>query len=118
MGYRIQRVEEEIKQKLYSAMQKDLMELNLGIVTVSKVRLTPDMRIARVYVTFLDNKESPEKCVERLNFRKKHIRFILGKSLHIRHIPELEFFYDDTLDYSERINKILNDLKAGGHSER
>jgi ribosome-binding factor A len=111
MSHRPEKVAEEIKHKLNSAMSKDLMELNIGLVTISKVLMSPDLRIAKVYVTFLGNKEPVEKCLDRINFRKKHIRFLLAKHLNIKYIPDLNFYYDDTLDYADKINKLLNEVK-------
>jgi len=111
MAYRVEKVSEEIRQKMNTAMSKDLAELNIGIVTVSKVILSPDLKNAKIYITFIGNKEPHEKCIEKLNYRKKHIRFMLGKELSTKFIPEIHFYYDDTLDTAERIYKILNDLK-------
>jgi len=111
MSHRAEKVAEEIRHKLNSAMSKDLSELNIGLVTISKVILSPDLKIAKIYVTFLGNKEPNEKCVDRLNFRKAHIRYLLGRQLTLKYIPDLIFFYDDTLDTADRIFKLLNELK-------
>ena len=104
MTHRHERVAEEIKHKLNSAMSKDLSELNLGIVTISKVLLTNDLKL--------------DKCVDRLNYRKSHIRFLLAKQLKLRYMPELTFYYDDTLDYAEKINKLLNEIKKEESPEK
>jgi ribosome-binding factor A len=117
MTHRTEKVAEEIKHKLNSAMSKDMMELHLGLVTISKVMMTSDLRIARVYVTFLGNKEPIEKCMEKINIRKKHIRFLLAKHLKMKYIPDLNFYYDDTLDYADKINKLLNEVKKEEHKE-
>ncbi|MCX7832815.1 MAG: 30S ribosome-binding factor RbfA [Ignavibacteria bacterium] len=117
MAYRVEKVSEEIRQKMNIAMSKDLAELNLGIVTVSKVILSPDLKNAKIYVTFIGNKEPYEKCIDKLNYRKKHIRYMLGKELTMKFIPEIHFYYDDTLDTAERIFKILNDLRKSESSE-
>ena len=119
MAYRAEKVAEEIRHRLNSAMSKDISKPDMGLVTISKVLLSPDLKIAKVYVTFLGNKESNEKCVDRLNFRKAHIRFLLGKQLKVKYIPELNFYYDDTLDTADRIFKLLNDIKkdTGGASD-
>lgn len=111
MAFRVEKVAEDIKHKMNTAMSKDIAEINIGLVTISKVILSPDLKNAKIYVTFLGNKDSNEKCIDRLNFRKKHIRFMLGKQLRIKYIPEIHFYYDDTLDTAERVFKILNDLK-------
>lgn len=107
MSIRTEKVAEQIKHKLNTAMSKDLMELHIGLVTISKVIMAPDLKIAKIYLTFLGNQESVEKCLDRINFRKKHIRFLLGKHLTIKYVPELFFYYDDTLDYADKINKLL-----------
>ena len=111
MAYRAEKVAEEIRHRLNSAMSKDISKPDMGLVTISKVLLSPDLKIAKVYVTFLGNKEPNEKCVDNLNLRKAHIRFLLGKQLKVKYIPELNFYYDDTFDTADRIFKLLNDIK-------
>lgn len=111
MAYRLEKVAEDIKHKMNTAMSKDLAEINIGLVTVSKVIVSPDLKNAKIYITLLGNKDSNEKCIDRLNFRKKHIRFMLGKQMSTKYIPDIHFYYDDTLDTAERVFKILNDLK-------
>lgn len=110
MSVRTEKVAEEIKHKLNTAMSKDLMELNMGLVTISKVIMSPDLKIAKVYITFLGNKEPVDKCIERINFRKKNIRYNLAKHLALKFTPELFFYHDDTSEYADRINKLLSDL--------
>ena len=114
MSIRTEKVAEEIKHKLNTAMTKDLMELHLGLVTISKVRMTADLKMAKVYLTFLGNNFPVEKCLDKINFRKKHIRYLLGKNIKLKYTPELNFYYDDTLEYADKIQKLLNDVKKNG----
>ncbi len=118
MSIRTERVSEEIKHRLNSAMSKDLMEIHAGLVTVSRVIMSPDLKIAKVYVSFLGNKEPAEKLVERINNRKSHIRFLLGKQLTLKYTPDLIFFYDDSMDYADKINKLLNEVKKNEAKEK
>lgn len=111
MSIRTQKVAEEIKHKMNSAMSKDLMELNLGLVTISNVTITADLKIAKIYFTLLGNKEPGAKAEEKLNNRKKHIRYLLAQSINLRYVPDLIFIYDDSYEYADKIHKILNDLK-------
>jgi ribosome-binding factor A len=111
MSVRTEKVAEELKHKLNSAMSKDLNELNLGLVTISKVMVSPDLRIAKVYLTFLGNQIPVEKCLSKLELRKKHIRHLLGKNITLRHIPELYFYHDDTFEYADRIEKLIKEIK-------
>lgn len=118
MSIRTEKVSEEIKHRLNSAMSKDLMEIHAGLVTVSRVIMSPDLKIAKVYVSFLGNKEPAEKLVERINNRKSHIRFLLGKQLTLKYTPDLIFFYDDSMDYADKINKLLNEVKKNESMEK
>ncbi|MFA5011962.1 MAG: 30S ribosome-binding factor RbfA [Ignavibacteria bacterium] len=118
MSIRTERVSEEIKHRMNSAMSKDLMEIHAGLVTVSRVIMSPDLKIAKVYVSFLGNKEPAEKLVERINNRKSHIRFLLGKQLTLKYTPDLIFFYDDSMEYADKINKLLNEVKKNESKEK
>lgn len=111
MSIRLEKVSEEIKHRMNSAMSKDIMELHAGLVTVSRVIMSPDLKIAKIYVSFLGNKEPESKLVEKINSRKGHIRFLLGKQIKLKYVPELIFFHDDTMEYADRINKLLNEVK-------
>ena len=117
MSIRTERVSEEIKHRMNSAMSKDLMEIHAGLVTVSRVIMSPDLKIAKVYVSFLGNKEPAEKLVERINNRKSHIRFLLCKQLTLKYTPDLIFFYDDSMEYADKINKLLNEVKKNETKE-
>lgn len=121
MSIRLEKVSEEIKHRMNSAMSKDLTELHAGLVTVSRVIMSPDLKIAKIYVSFLGNKEPVDKLVEKINNRKGHIRFLLGKQIKLKYVPELIFFYDDTMEYADRINKLLNEVKRNddlNHKEK
>ncbi len=118
MSIRTERVSEEIKHRMNSAMSKDLMEIHAGLVTVSRVIMSPDLKIAKIYVSFLANKEPAEKLVERINNRKSHIRFLLGKQLTLKYTPDLIFFHDDSMEYADKINKLLNEVKKNEGKEK
>lgn len=110
MSLRTEKVSEELKHKLNTAMTKDLSELSVGLVTISKVIVSPDLKNAKVYVTFIGNKEPVEKCIEKINNRKGHIRYNLAKSITLKYTPEIIFYHDDTSEYADKIQKIFNDL--------
>lgn len=110
MSIRMEKVAEEIKHRLNSVMTKDLSDLNAGLITISRVMMTPDLKLAKVYISFLGNKEPADKLIERINYRKPHIRYMLGRQLTMKYTPDLIFFFDDTMEYADRINKLLNDV--------
>lgn len=102
--------------KISRLIQKELSEIfllqtksmNGVLVSVSAVRISPDMSIARVYLSVFPSERSQE-IVKNINDNMKSIRYELGTRVRhqMRIIPELKFFVDDSLDYAERIDELL-----------
>ena len=102
--------------KISRLIQKELSEIfllqtksmNGVLVSVSAVRISPDMSIARVYLSVFPSERSQE-IVKNINDNMKSNRYELGKRVRhqLRIIPELKFFVDDSLDYAERIDELL-----------
>ncbi len=102
--------------KIARLIQKELSEifllqtkaLNGVLVSVSVVRISPDMSIARVYLSVFPSEKSAE-IVQNINDNMKSIRYELGTRVRhqLRIIPELKFFVDDSLDYIEKIDQLL-----------
>jgi len=99
--------------KIARLLQKELSDIFLlqtksmpGIlISVSAVRISPDMSVARAYLSVFPSERS-EEIIKNVNANMKSIRFELGT--RVRHIiPELKFFVDDSLDYLERIDELL-----------
>ena len=102
--------------KMSRLLQKELSEIFLlqtkampgVLVSVSAVRISPDMSIARVYLSVFPS-EKAEEIVKNVNDNMKTIRYELGTRVRhqLRIIPELKFFVDDSLDYIEKIDSLL-----------
>ena len=102
--------------KISRLIQKELSEIfllqtksmNGVLVSVSAVRISPDMSIARVYLSVFPSERSQE-IAKNINDNMKSIRYELGTRVRhqLRIIPELKFFVDDSLDYAERIDELL-----------
>lgn len=102
--------------KIARLLQKELSEIFLlqtkamhgVLVSVSAVRISPDMSVARVYLSVFPSDKSDE-MVKNINDNMRSIRFELGTKVRhqLRIIPELKFFVDDSLDYIEKIDSLL-----------
>ncbi len=102
--------------KIARLLQKELSEIFLlqakgmhGIlISVSAVRISPDLSIARVYLSVFPS-DKGEEIVKNVNDNMKSIRYELGTRVRhqLRIIPELKFFVDDSLDYIEKIDSLL-----------
>lgn len=110
--------------KIARLIQKELSEIFMlqtkvmkgVLVTVSVCRISPDMSICRVYLSVFPSAKA-EEIIKNINENAKAIRFELGKRVRyqLRIIPELKFFLDDSLDYIENIDHLLN-LNVEGDS--
>ncbi len=112
-GKRQKQVASEISKELNDIFLK--MGLNMqdgGMVSISSVKITPDLYEARVYVSFFKVKD-PEAALEKFKERSSEIRGELGKRMRhqLRSIPQLTFYIDDTLDYVFKIEELLDNLK-------
>ena len=97
-----------IKKELSEIFLLQTKSMTGVLVSVSAVRISPDMSIARVYLSVFPSERSQE-IVKNINDNMKSIRYELGTRVRhqLRIIPELKFFVDDSLDYAERIDELL-----------
>ncbi len=104
------RVEGVIQEELSTYFQRNAREICLGaMVSVTVVRVTPDLSLARIYLSVFAGPDKQE-VLENIRENGRKIRGEVGKRLRNMHkIPELSFFIDDSLDYAETINKLLKD---------
>jgi ribosome-binding factor A len=121
-------MESKRQQKFARVIQKDLGELfqregnNLlpdTMITVTKVRATPDLSIVRIYLSFFNTPNS----LLAINTIKAHgaeIRYNLGKRIkdQVRGVPQLEFFIDDTNEYVDRMDKIFTRIHKDDETEK
>ena len=110
MSIRTEKVAEEIKHQMASILSRDLAELKLGLVTVTRVKISRDLKNAKIYLSFIGNKEPAEICIEKVSNRKKQIRMHLGSKMHLRFVPELDFYFDDTIEYASRIDELIKEI--------
>ena len=110
MSVRAEKVSEEIKHQISGVLTKDLAELKLGLVTVTKVLMSNDLKTAKIYLSFIGNKEPASACIDKINYRKKLIRMHLSSRIYLKSMPELFFYYDDTTEYANRIEELIKKI--------
>ena len=98
----------QIQKYISEIIQYELKTNNLGIVTVTRVKVSDDNSWAKVYVSFLD--KDKEKKLENLKECKSFIRTSLAKKLTIRRTPDITFTIDDSYEKGEKIEKIIREL--------
>ena len=112
-GKRQKQVALEIAKELNEIFLKlGINMLDGGMVSISSVKITPDLYEARIYLSFFQVKDA-DAVLEKIKARSSEIRGELGNRMRhqLRSIPQLTFYLDDTLDYVFKIEKLLDDLK-------
>jgi len=113
-------MESKRQQKFAGVLQQDLAlifqreglsYLPNTLVTITKVRVTPDLAIARVFLSFFNN-VNVQQSLQVVKSHASEIRYKLGARIkdQVRVIPQLEFFVDDTNEYVERMDKIFDKI--------
>ena len=106
---RTSRVGENVRDALVEVFRHDLKEVDVGWSSISEVEVSPDLHYARVYVTGLEEEKTKE-TVEALRQVAPRIRHYLGRRIHLRFTPELDFRYDETAMRASRIELILSEV--------
>jgi len=109
MSHRIDKVEHLIKEEVSLIFLHKLSNMDLGFITITNVRVSPDLKIAKVYLSVLE-KEKRALVLDKIEDKKGYIRTELAHRIRIKFIPELKFFLDDTLDYVEKIEGLIKKI--------
>lgn len=108
------RVASQIQKEMADLIRQGIKDSRLGMVTVSEVKVSRDLAVASVYVTFLGGSESPAACVKCLAEEYgSELRRELGRRIRIRNLPELRFLYDRSLEEGMRMDALIDRLNLG-----
>lgn len=109
---RTDRVANEI-QNILGLIQTQYIDLsNLGFITFTKVIASSDLKHAKVFFGVVNEKMSIKNITIELNKKSKAFRKYLGQEMTTKFTPKLRFFYDDSLEYSEKLDQLFNNLKS------
>ena len=108
---RQRQVAELLHEEISLLIQRRARDPRLGFVTVTDVEMTPDLRMARVYVSVLGSDDEVRETLAGLNHAASFFRRELGASLSLRYIPQLDFRLDDSLERGFRIDRLLDSLR-------
>ena len=100
----------QIQHEVSLMISRDLKDPRVGFVTVTGVRMTPDLRHARIFVSAMGTDRQKEESLETLNRATGWIRRELGQRIRMKFLPEIAFETDTSLEYGERIDKLLDEI--------
>ena len=110
-GSRPNRIGEQLRGELGDLLAREVKDPGIGFTTLTRVRVSPDLSLARVYYTALGSEAERRETVKALRRAGPFLRRQLGRRLRLRRLPELVFSYDEALERQERVERILLDLQ-------
>ena len=108
---RSERVSQHMQKALMDILTKDIKDPRLEMVTITKVRLTNDLKIARVYFALAGSQKSIKDAENGFKSAHGYLKRTLGRELALRYMPKLEFFYDDSFDYASKIDQLFRSIE-------
>ena len=107
---RMNKIDEELRKEISNIISLELKNPHLtGLISVTKVKTTPDLRFAKVYVSMI-NEKSKKENLSILKQSSGYIRSGIAKKINLRYTPELIFEFDESIEYGSRIDDILKNI--------
>jgi ribosome-binding factor A len=110
-GYRPNRVADQIRQELSELLTRgEVHDPGIGFITLTRVQVSPDLQMARVFYTTLGDAKARQETARALERATPFFRRQVGSRLRLRRVPEFEFRFDESVAHQDRIEQILRDL--------
>jgi ribosome-binding factor A len=110
-GYRPDRVGDQIRQELSEMLSRgDVHDPGIGFITLTRVTVSPDLQLARIYYTSLGDEKARKETSRALDRATPYLRRQVGGRLRLRRVPEFEFRFDHSIEQQDRIEQIIRDL--------
>jgi ribosome-binding factor A len=110
MSIKQERMAERIRQVLSELLMREVSDPRLQSVTITEVKVDPEIMLAQVYVNALGDEAREKSVMEGLDRAGGFLRRELSRRVRLRQVPELKFVWDATLERADRVERLLNDL--------
>jgi len=111
-GSRPDRVGEQIRQELSQLLLSDVHDPGIGLITLTRVKVSPDLQLARVYYTLMGDERARAETKRALGRATPFLRRQIGSRIRLRRVPELQFHFDESVEAQDRLERILLELEA------
>ena len=110
-GYRPDRVGDQIRKELSELLTRgEVHDPGIGFITLTRVQVSPDLQLARVFYTMLGDPKARAETAKALQRATPFLRRQIGGRLRLRRVPEIEFRFDESIAHQDRIEQILREL--------
>lgn len=110
LTHRIERIAEQLREEVSQILATDIADPGVGLVTVSRVKVSPDLSLARVYWTLFGDAAEKARTTKALQRAAPFVRHVLATRLTLRRVPEVAFHYDEGLAAHQRVEEILHEI--------
>ena len=116
-GSRSERIAEQIRSELALLLARELHDPGLGFVTITRVQVTSDLQLARVYYTALGDEKARKSTARALDRAMPFLRRQIGSRLRLKRVAELDFIYDESIAGQDRIEQLLKEIRVSERRE-
>jgi ribosome-binding factor A len=111
VGFRPDRVADQIRQELSELLTRGAVhDPGIGFITLTRVKVSPDLQLARVYYTSLGDDAARRQTAKALQRATGFFRRRVGDRLQLRRVPEIEFHFDESVGHQDRVEQIIREL--------
>jgi ribosome-binding factor A len=110
-GSRPDRVADQIRGELAMLIARELHDPGVGFITLTRVQVSPDLQVARVYFTSLGDDKARQGSAKALDRATPFLRRQIGARLRLRRTPELKFTYDESIAGQDRVEQLLKEIQ-------
>ena len=111
-GSRASRVGDQIQAELASLLTREVHDPGIGFLTITRVAVSPDLQQARVYYTTIGDEKAKRESARAIDRATPFLRRQVGQRLRLKRVPELAFFYDESIERGDRVERILQELQS------
>lgn len=111
-GSRPSRIGDQLRAELSDLIARQVHDPGIGFLTITYVKVTPDLQIARVYYTTLGDEKARRETKRALERATPFLRRQIGSRLRLKRVPQIEFFFDESIARGDRIEQILQEISS------
>jgi ribosome-binding factor A len=113
VSHRIERVNQLIRQEISELLQREIKDPRLSnFIAVTEVATSPDLRHAKVFISFISNQQQKRDALNALTGAANFLRKEMAKKIRLRHIPELSFHWDDSIERGTHIMDLIDQVTS------
>jgi ribosome-binding factor A len=112
LSHRVERIQEQVREEVSQMLATEVRDPGVGLVTVTRAKVTADLSLARVYWTVIGDAAERKKTAQALARVAGYVRHLLAERLTLRRSPEVKFIFDESVAAQDRIEQIIQDIHA------